>query len=73
MTPDNDSGWINDYEKDFDYFHVNRDNLCRKLKNEFIAVKSLKVYRDARPLRLQELLKEVVLLTLHIVFIEFMK
>ncbi len=46
MTSDNDLGRMNEYEKDFDYFHANRDNLYSKHKDEFVAVKSLKVYHD---------------------------
>ncbi len=39
MTPDEDMGWMKEYEKDFDSFHANRDDLCNKRKNEFVAVK----------------------------------
>jgi hypothetical protein len=29
-----------EYEKDFDHFHANYDDLCRKHKNEFVAIKA---------------------------------
>ncbi len=40
MILDDDLGWMKGYEKDFDYFHANRDGLCSKHKNEFVAVKT---------------------------------
>ncbi len=44
-------------KKDFKYFHAIYDDLYGKHKNEFVTVKNLKVYHDANPLRLMELLK----------------
>ncbi len=57
MTLDDNLEWMKEYEKDFDYFHVIRDDLCNKHKNKFVAIKNLKVCHDASPLKLLELLK----------------
>ena len=55
MTLDDDLGWMETYEKDYNYFHANYDDLYTKHKNEFVvAVENLKVYHDANLLRLQE-------------------
>ncbi len=32
MTLDDNLGWMEEYEKDFDYFHANRDDLCSNTK-----------------------------------------
>ncbi len=64
MTQDDDSGWMEAYGKDYDYFHANRDGLYKKHKNEFVAIKSLKVYHDASPLKLLEQLMANVVMTL---------
>ena len=40
-----------EYEEDFDYSQANRNDLCRKHKNEFVVVRNLKVYHDANPLK----------------------
>ena len=45
------------YRKDYDLFHANYNDLYNKHKNELVAVKSLKVYHDANPLKLLELLR----------------
>ena len=57
MTIDDDLEWMEMYGKDYDYFHANYNDLCSKHKNEFVAVKKLKVYHNANPLNLMELLK----------------
>ncbi len=44
MTPDDDLGWMEEYENYYDYLHVNREDLCSKHKNEFVIVINLKVY-----------------------------
>jgi hypothetical protein len=46
------------YGKDFEYFQSSREHFYRKYKNEFVAIKNLKIYHDANPLRLQEQLRE---------------
>lgn len=60
-----------EYGKDFDHFHANRDDLCRKHKNEFVALKNLTVYHDADPLRLLELLRADGVVDISHAFIEF--
>jgi len=57
--------------KGSDHFHANRDDLCRKDKNEFVAVKNLKVYHDATPLKLQELLGADGVLLTYLMLLEF--
>jgi hypothetical protein len=58
MTLDDYLGWMEEYERDYEYFQANYRNLYTKYKNEFVAVKNLKVYHDVNPLRLQEQLRE---------------
>jgi hypothetical protein len=72
MPPDDDIEWMEEYGKDFDHLHANYDDLYDKHKNEFVAIKNLKVYHDANPLKLLELLMEDGVDTDH-TFIEFMK
>ncbi len=60
-----------EYGKDFTHFHANRDDLCRKHKNEFVVLKNLKVYHDADPLRLLELLRADGVVDISHAFIEF--
>ena len=57
MVLDDDLVWMKDYEEDYDYFHANYNDLYSKHKNEFIAIKNLKVYHDANPIKLLELLR----------------
>ncbi len=72
-TPlDDDMEWMEKYGKDYDYFHANHYELYSKHKNEFVAVKNLKVYHDANPLKLLELLRADGVDIEHI-FIEFLK
>ncbi len=73
MTLDDDLGWMEECEKDYDYFHSNREDLYIKYKKDFVAVKSLKVYRDASPLRLQELLRAEGVDDTNHAFIQFVK
>jgi hypothetical protein len=54
------------------YFHTNYDDLYGNHKNEFVAIKNLKVYHDANPLKLLELLMVDGVDTDH-TLIEFMK
>jgi hypothetical protein len=54
MTLNDDLGWMEEYGKDYDYFQAIVEDLYSKHKNEFVAVKNLKVYHDANPLGLQE-------------------
>ncbi len=59
--------------KDFDYFHANYDEIYSKHKNEFFAVKNLKVYHDANPAPnlLEQLRVDDEVITVHIM--EFLK
>jgi hypothetical protein len=52
MALDVDLGWMEEYGRDYDYFRANYNDLCRKHKNEFVAIKNLKIYHDANPLKL---------------------
>ncbi len=61
------------YEKDYDYFYVNYGDLYSKHKNEFVAVKNLKVYHDANPLKLLELLRADGVVDTDHAFIQFLK
>jgi hypothetical protein len=72
MTIDDDMEWMEYYGRDYDYFHANYDDLYSKHKNEFVAVKNLKVYYDANPLKLMELLMRDGFDTDH-TFIQFLK
>ena len=72
-TPlDDHMEWMEKYGKDYDHFHANYDELYSKHKNEFVAVKNLKVYNDANPLNLLEILREDGVDTDH-TFIQFLK
>ena len=50
MTLDDNLGWMEEYERDYDYFQANYKDLYTIYKNEFVAVKNLKVYHDVNPL-----------------------
>jgi hypothetical protein len=63
---------MEEYGKDYDYFQANRDDLYTKYKNEFVAVKNLKVYHDANPFGLQEQLREDGVVDIAHTLIEFM-
>ena len=69
---DDASEWMESYRKDYDYFYANYNDLYNKHKNEFVAIKDLKVYHDANPLKLFELLRADGVDTDH-TFIEFLK
>jgi hypothetical protein len=71
MAIDEDLGWMDEYGKDLVYFRANRDDLCNKHKNQFVAVKNLKVYHAINPLELQEQLKKNCVDVAH-TFVEFM-
>ena len=64
--------WMEKYGKDYDHFHANHDEIYSKHKNEFVAVKNLKVYHDANPIKLLELLRADGVDTEH-TFIDFLK
>ena len=71
-TPlDGDIEWMEKHGKDNDQFHANYDDLYSKHKNEFVAVKNLKVYHDANPLKLLELLRADGVVDTDHTFIEF--
>jgi hypothetical protein len=72
MTLDDDLGWMEAYEKDYNYFHANRDELYSKYKKEFVAVKNLKVYHEANPLELQKQLMADGVVDVAHTLIEFM-
>ncbi len=61
-----------EYDKDFDYFNDNYDELYRKFRNEFVAVKNQRIYNDKNPLILLEILNENNVDPVHTV-IEFIK
>ncbi len=63
--------WMEKYRKDYEHFHANYDELYSKHKNELVAVKNLKVYHDANPIKLLEQIKAEGADTDH-AFIEFM-
>ena len=65
------NGW-NPIGKDYDFFHANYNDIYNKHKNEFVAVKNLKVYHDSNPLKLLELLMADGVETDH-TLIEFLK
>ncbi len=69
---DDDSEWMEPYGKDFEYFHANYGDLYNKHKNEFVAVKNLKVYHDVNPLKLLHLLRADGVDSDH-TFIQFLK
>ena len=72
-TPlDDHMEWIEKYGKYYDPFQANHDELYSKHKNEFVAVKNLKVYPDSNPLKLMEFLRADGVDIEH-VFIEFLK
>ena len=73
MTLDDDLGWMAEYGKDFEYYHANRDDLSSKYKNEFVAIKNLKVYHDANPLKLQEQLRADGIVDIEHSFVELVK
>ena len=73
MTIYDDSEWMGRYGNDYDYFHAHHDDLYSKHKNEFVAVKNLKVYHDANPLKLLELLRADGVDDSDHTFIEFLK
>jgi hypothetical protein len=73
MSVDDDSEWIEEYCKDFDYFPTIYDDPYGNHKNEFVAVKNLKVYHDANPLKLLELLRADGIVDTDHTFIEFLK
>ncbi len=57
-TPlDDDVEWVKKCGKDLDYFHPNYGYLCNKYRNEFVAVKNLKVYHDSNPFKMMCLLR----------------
>jgi hypothetical protein len=60
------------YGKDYDYFRANYSEIYSKHKNEFVGVKNLKVYHDANPLKLKEILRADGIDTDH-TFIQFLK
>ena len=64
--------WMEKYGKDYDYFHANYDEIYSKHKNEYVAVKNLKVCHDANPLKIMELLTADGVNTNHI-FIQFLE
>ncbi|HZH39351.1 MAG TPA: hypothetical protein VEX17_04740 [Bacillales bacterium] len=68
---DDDMEWMEKYGKDYDHFHANYDEIYSKHKNEFVAVKNLKVYHDANPLKLLKLLRADGVETEH-TFIQFL-
>ena len=72
MTIDDDLEWLEVYRKDYDHFHAKYDEIYSKHKNEFVAVKNLKVYHGANPLKMLELLRADGVDTDH-TFIEFLK
>jgi hypothetical protein len=59
------------HRKDYDFFHANYNDLYSKHKNEFVVVKNLKVYHDAIPLRLMELLMRDGVVNTDHTFIDF--
>ncbi len=61
------------YGKDYDYFHANYKDLYDKHKNEFVAVKNLKVYHDANALKLLKLLRADGVVDTDHTFIQFLK
>ncbi len=72
-TPlDDDIEWMEKYGKDYEYFHANHKDLYSKHKNEFVAVKNLKVYHDTNPLKLKEQLMADGVVDVDHAFIEFM-
>ncbi len=65
--------WMEKYGKDYDYFHANYKDLYDKHKNEFVAVKNLKVYHDANALKLLKLLRADGVVDTDHTFIQFLK
>jgi hypothetical protein len=58
--------WMEKHGRDYDHFHVSYDEIYSKHINKFVAVKNLKVCHDCNPLKLLELLRRMVLMTLTI-------
>lgn len=56
-TPCSDFESMIKYKEDFDFFHAISGEIHNKYNNEFVAVKNVKVYHNASPLKLLELPK----------------
>jgi hypothetical protein len=63
---------LREYDKDFDYFNDNYDELYRKHRNEFVAVKNRRIFNHKNPLGLLEILNENNVDPVHTI-IEFIK
>ena len=72
VVDNDDLEQIREYDKDFDYFNDNYDELYRKHRNEFVAVKNRRIFNHKNPLRLLEILNENNVDPVHTI-IEFIK
>jgi hypothetical protein len=63
---------LREYEKDFDYFDDNYDELSNKYKNEFIAIKNGYIYHNKELEGLLQMLKTNKIDSSH-TFIQFIR
>ncbi len=64
---------MKEYDKDFDCFHANNGESITNIKNEFVAVKNLKVCHEANSFKLLELPRADGFDDTDHTFIEFVK
>jgi hypothetical protein len=72
VADNNELEQLREYDKDFDYFNDNYDELYRKYRNEFVAVKNRRIFNHKSPLKLLEILNENNVNPVHTI-IEFVK